>query len=54
MVFGKVVEGYEIVKTIEGVGSSSGSTSKKVENLQIRSLVDVDSYIYIYDTCMSI
>jgi len=30
VVFGKVIEGYEHVKTIEGVGSSGGETSKKV------------------------
>ena len=30
VVFGKVVEGMDIVKTIEGVGSQSGKTSKKV------------------------
>jgi len=30
VVFGKVIEGMDIVKTIEGVGSQSGKTSKKV------------------------
>lgn len=30
VVFGKVVEGYEVVQKIEGVGSGSGTTSKKV------------------------
>merc|ERR1712194_447322 len=30
VVFGRVVEGYEIVKSIEKVGSSGGSTEKKV------------------------
>lgn len=30
MVFGKVVEGMEVVKAIEKVGSSSGTTKKKV------------------------
>ena len=30
VVFGEVVEGYDIVKKIEGVGSSSGKTSKTV------------------------
>ena len=30
-VFGKVVEGQDIVKTIEGVGSQSGKTKQKVE-----------------------
>merc|ERR1712226_477086 len=30
VVFGSVTDGFEVVKTIEGVGSSSGSTSKKV------------------------
>jgi len=30
VVFGKVVDGYDIVKKVEGVGSGSGSTSKKV------------------------
>merc|ERR1712137_1254904 len=30
VVFGKVVEGMDIVKKIEGVGSQSGETSKKV------------------------
>merc|ERR1712151_525897 len=30
VVFGSVTDGFEVVKAIEGVGSSSGSTSKKV------------------------
>jgi peptidyl-prolyl isomerase F (cyclophilin D) len=30
VVFGKVIEGYEHVKTVEGVGSGEGKTSKKV------------------------
>ncbi|PPQ78260.1 hypothetical protein CVT25_011719, partial [Psilocybe cyanescens] len=30
VVFGEVVEGYDIVKNIEKLGSSSGKTSKKV------------------------
>merc|ERR1719262_1549680 len=30
VVFGKVVEGMDVVKSIEAVGSSGGSTSKKV------------------------
>merc|ERR1719230_2454748 len=30
VVFGKVIEGYEVVKKVEGVGSGEGSTSKKV------------------------
>merc|ERR1719326_2688183 len=30
VVFGKVVQGMDVVKKIEGVGSSGGSTSKKV------------------------
>merc|ERR1712183_747936 len=30
VVFGKVVEGMDIVKKVEGVGSQSGTTSKKV------------------------
>lgn len=30
MVFGKVVEGIDVVKKMEAVGSQSGSTSKKV------------------------
>lgn len=30
MVFGSVVEGMDVVKTIEKVGSQSGATSKKV------------------------
>jgi len=29
-VFGAVVKGYEVVQTIEGVGSQSGATSKPV------------------------
>jgi len=29
-VFGSVVEGMDVVKSIEGVGSGSGKTSKKV------------------------
>ena len=29
-VFGKVIEGMDIVKTIEGFGSQSGKTSKKI------------------------
>merc|ERR1712205_284121 len=31
VVFGKVIEGMDIVKTVEGVGSQSGTTSKKVK-----------------------
>jgi len=31
VVFGKVVEGMDVVKAVEAVGSSSGSTSKPVE-----------------------
>jgi len=31
VVFGRVLEGMDIVKTIEGVGSSSGTTSARVE-----------------------
>jgi peptidylprolyl isomerase len=30
VVFGKVIEGLDVVKTVEGVGSRSGSTSKDV------------------------
>ena len=30
VVFGKVVDGMDVVKKIESVGSSSGNTSKKV------------------------
>lgn len=30
VVFGKVIEGMDVVKKIEQVGSSSGNTSKKV------------------------
>lgn len=30
VVFGRVIEGMDIVKTIEGVGSQSGTTSKTV------------------------
>merc|ERR1712224_571871 len=30
VVFGKVVEGYDVVKAIEAVGSGEGKTSKKV------------------------
>ena len=30
VVFGSVVEGLDIVKKIEGYGSSSGTTSKKI------------------------
>jgi cyclophilin family peptidyl-prolyl cis-trans isomerase len=30
VVFGKVVKGMDVVKTVEGYGSSSGSTSKKI------------------------
>ena len=30
VVFGKVVEGMDVVKTIEGFGSKSGATSKKI------------------------
>merc|ERR1712179_314328 len=33
VVFGKVVEGMDVVKKIEGVGSNSGATSRKVEIL---------------------
>jgi len=31
VVFGKVVKGMEVVRTVENVGSSGGETSKKVE-----------------------
>ena len=31
VVFGKVIEGMDIVKTVEGVGSQSGKTSKTVK-----------------------
>lgn len=30
VVFGEVVDGFDVVKTIEGFGSNSGATSKKV------------------------
>merc|ERR1712066_475092 len=30
VVFGKVVEGYDVIKKIEAVGSGDGKTSKKV------------------------
>lgn len=30
VVFGQVIQGMDVVKAIEAVGSSSGSTSKKV------------------------
>jgi len=30
VVFGKVVEGYDVVKKLEGMGSGSGSTSQKI------------------------
>jgi len=30
VVFGKLVEGDDVLRTIEAVGSSSGATSKKV------------------------
>jgi peptidyl-prolyl isomerase F (cyclophilin D) len=30
VVFGKVVEGMDVVKTIEGLGSQSGATKKKI------------------------
>jgi len=30
VVFGKVIDGMDVVKTVEGVGSQSGTTSKKV------------------------
>jgi cyclophilin family peptidyl-prolyl cis-trans isomerase len=30
VVFGKVIEGMDVVKKIEAVGSQSGTTSKKV------------------------
>jgi peptidylprolyl isomerase len=30
VIFGKVIEGMDVVKTVEGVGSSSGKTSKEV------------------------
>ena len=30
VVFGRVVDGSDVVKTVESVGSSSGKTSKKV------------------------
>lgn len=29
-VFGQVVDGYDVVKTIEGYGSDNGKTSKKI------------------------
>ena len=29
--FGRVIEGMDVVKTIEGFGNSSGKTSKKIE-----------------------
>jgi cyclophilin family peptidyl-prolyl cis-trans isomerase len=31
VVFGQVIDGYSVVKAIESVGSSSGSTAHKVE-----------------------
>merc|ERR1711924_437110 len=31
VVFGKVIEGMDVVKAVEAVGSQSGKTSKKVE-----------------------
>lgn len=31
VVFGRVIEGMDVVKTIEGFGNSSGKTSKKIE-----------------------
>ena len=31
VVFGKVVEGMDVVKAVEAVGSQDGKTSKKVE-----------------------
>lgn len=31
VVFGKVIEGMDIVKTIEGFGSGAGKPSKKIE-----------------------
>ena len=30
VVFGKVLEGEDVVKRVEGVGSNSGTTTKKV------------------------
>jgi cyclophilin family peptidyl-prolyl cis-trans isomerase len=32
VVFGKVVEGLDVVKSVEAVGSQSGKTSKPVSN----------------------
>lgn len=31
VVFGRVIEGLDVVKTIESYGNSSGKTSKKIE-----------------------
>ena len=31
MVFGKIVEGQDVVQAVEAVGSQSGTPSKKVE-----------------------
>jgi cyclophilin family peptidyl-prolyl cis-trans isomerase len=31
VVFGRVIEGMDVVKTIEGYGSQGGKTSKKIE-----------------------
>lgn len=30
VVFGSIVEGIDVVKTVEGYGSESGATSKKI------------------------
>jgi len=38
VVFGKVVEGYEIVKKVEGYGSQSGKTSQKITIAQCGQL----------------
>lgn len=38
VVFGRVIEGMDVVKTIEGMGSSSGKTSKKIEILDCGQL----------------
>ncbi|ODV82778.1 hypothetical protein CANARDRAFT_239507 [[Candida] arabinofermentans NRRL YB-2248] len=31
VVFGEVIDGYDVVKTVEGLGSNSGSTRAKIE-----------------------